>query len=258
MTAVEVHAEVCGDPAAPPLVLVNSLGTDLSMWAPQVGALSSGHRLIRYDTRGHGRSPAPPGPYALADLGADLLALLDRLEVSRATVCGISMGGLTALWFAQHHPDRLERIVLANTAARIGTCEGWNERARAVRAGGTEAVANTVIERFLSAGFREREPEVTEQLRQRLVALDDDGYAACCLALAQADARPGVTEVRTPALVIVGSADVATPPSDGRWLHRHLPDSRLVVLEGAGHLSSVEQPAAFNRAVLGFLGKETP
>jgi 3-oxoadipate enol-lactonase len=253
---MEVRAEVCGDPAAPPLVLVNSLGTDLTMWAPQIGALSPGHLLIRYDTRGHGRSPAPPGPYTLADLGADLLALLDRLEVSVATVCGISLGGLTTLWLAQHHPDRIERIVLANTAARIGTRDGWIERARTVRAGGTAAVADTVIERFLSPAFRVRDAETTGRLRQGLVALDDEGYAACCLALAEADLRPGIGDVRTPALVIVGSEDVATPPTDGQWLHRHLQDSRLVVLDGAGHLSSIEQPEAFNRAVLGFLGKE--
>lgn len=257
MTAVQVHAEVSGDPAAPPLVLVNSLGTDLTMWDRQLAPLTAGHRVVRYDTRGHGRSPTPAGPYTVDDLGADLLALLDRLELPRATVCGISLGGLTALWLAQHHPDRAERVVLANTSARIGTHAGWTERAETVRARGTAAVADTVIERFLSPGFREQDAEATEQLRRGLVALDDEGYAACCLALAEADLRSGVGDVRTPALVIVGSEDVATPPADGRRLHRSLPDSHLVTLEGAGHLSSIEQPEAFNRAVLGFLGEET-
>lgn len=256
MTAVKVHAEVTGDRAAPPLVLVNSLGTDLTMWDGQVAALSADHRLVRYDPRGHGRSPAPPGPYTLADLGSDLVALLDRLKIERVIACGISLGGLTALWLTVTHPERVDRLVLANTAARIGTREAWMERARTVRSEGTIAVADVVVDRFLSAGFRTRNSEIATRLRQRLVETDDEGYAACCLALAAADLRSAVTEVQAPVLVIGSTEDVATPPEGARWLHDRLPDSRLQLLEGCGHLSCLERPRAFNHAVLNFLGQE--
>lgn len=258
MSAVEVHAQCTGAHGAPPLVLVSSLGTDLTMWDPQLAALAVDHQVVRYDTRGHGRSPAPPGPYTIDDLGSDLVALLDRLGIARTAVCGISLGGLTALWLARHHPDRVGRIVLANTAARIGTRAGWQERADTVRRDGTTAVADTVVERFLSAGFRQRDPATTDRLRQRLRGLDDEGYAGCCLALAEADLRDDVARVTAPALVIAGTEDVATPVGDARWLDEHLTDSRLVVLDGAGHLSSIEQPEVFTQAVLGFLQEVAP
>lgn len=253
---MEVHAEIAGEPGAPPLVLVSSLGTDLTMWDPQVPTLSATHRVIRFDLRGHGHSPSPRGPYTIDELGADLVALLDRLGIERTAVCGISLGGLTALWLAQRHPHRVERVVLANTAARIGTREGWQARADTVRRDGTSAVADVVIERFLSPGFRERAPATAGRLRRRLCELDDEGYAACCLALAQADLRERVETVTTPALVIAGTEDGATPVADAGWLDDHLPDSRLVVLPGAGHLSSIEQPKSFTAAVLGFLQED--
>lgn len=257
MTAVRVHAEMTGARDAPPLVLINSLGTDLTMWDPQVPVLAEQRRVIRYDTRGHGRSPAPPGPYTIDDLGSDLVTLLDRLAIARAAVCGISLGGMTALWLARHHPDRVERLVLADTAARIGTRDGWRERADTVRRHGTASVADTVIDRFLSPGFRAGEPRTAERLHGLLSGIDDEGYASCCLALAEADLRDEIAGIAAPALVIAGSEDVATPMDDVRWLDAHLADSRLFVLHGAGHLSSIEQPAAFTEAVCGFLEETT-
>lgn len=256
MSAVAVHSEVTGPSGVAPLVLVNSLGTELTMWDGQIPRLSRNRRIVRYDTRGHGRSPAPPGPYTMDDLGADLVALLDRLEIERADVCGISLGGLTAIWLAANQPARVDRLVLANTAARIGTSDGWTRRARTVRAEGTAAVADAVVERFLSPGFRDRAPATAAHLRDGLAALDDEGYAACCLALADADLRGEVGSIVAPTLVITGTEDVATPPQDARWLDDHLADSRLVMLSGVGHLSSIEDPAAFGRAVLDFLRQE--
>ncbi|MBW3659409.1 MAG: 3-oxoadipate enol-lactonase [Actinobacteria bacterium] len=254
MSAVDVHVDVTGAPGAPVVVLVNSLGTDHTMWDPQVAALAASHRVVRYDTRGHGRSPVPDGPYHLDDLGSDLVALLDRLDVTRAAgVVGISLGGLTALWLAAHHPQRVERVVLANTAARVGTREGWEDRAALVRREGMVAVADTVIERFLSPGFRAADPATTAGLRARLRSLDREGYAACCEALATADLRPIAGEVAVPALVVGGTEDVATPVEDAQWLADRLPHAELVVLPGAGHLSSIEQPATFTAQVLAFL-----
>ncbi|MBW3619282.1 MAG: 3-oxoadipate enol-lactonase [Actinobacteria bacterium] len=254
MSAVDVHADVSGAADAPVVVLVNSLGTDHTMWDPQVAALAADHRVVRYDTRGHGRSPVPEGPYHLDDLGGDLVALLDRLDVARAAgVVGISLGGLTALWLAAHHPHRVERVVLANTAARVGTREGWEDRAALVRREGMGAVADAVIERFLSPGFRSADPDTTTRLRERLRSLDPEGYAACCEALATADLRAVAGEVAVPALIVGGTEDVATPVDDAQWLAGRLPHAELVVLPGAGHLSSIEQPEAFTGQVLAFL-----
>lgn len=259
MSAVDVHVEFAGDPAAPVVVLVNSLGTDLHLWDPQAAALAERFRVVRYDTRGHGRSPSPEGPYAIDDLGADLVAVLDRVGAARAEgVVGISLGGLTALWLAAHHPERVHRVVLANTAARVGTREGWQDRAALVRREGMDAVADAVVERFLSPAFRAAAPETTERLRTRLRSLEPEGYAACCDALATADLRPVAPDVAVPALVVGGTEDVATPVADAAWLAEHLPRAQLTVLAGAGHLSSIEQPAAFTERVLAFLSEGSP
>lgn len=256
MRAVDVHLEVAGDPAAPVVVLVNSLGTDLHLWDPQAAALAERFRVVRYDTRGHGRSPSPAGPYTIDELGTDLVGVLDRVGAHHASaVVGISLGGLTALWLAAHKPERVERVVLANTAARVGTREGWQARAALVRRDGMEAVADAVIERFLSPAFRAADPDTAERLRTGLRSLDPEGYAACCEALATADLRPVTPEVAVPALVVGGTEDVATPVADATWLAEHLPRAQLTVLPGAGHLSSIEQPDAFTERVLAFLAE---
>jgi 3-oxoadipate enol-lactonase len=252
--SVAVHRELTGPEDAPVLLLSNSLGTDLSMWDPQVGPLSERFRVIRYDTRGHGRSPVPEGPYDLADLGGDALALFDRLGVERAHVAGVSLGGMTAMWLAIHAPERVERLVPCFTSARLGPREQWVDRAAKVRAGGTEAVATTVAGRWLTPARRAAHPEELSRLRAMLAATPAEGYAACCGAIERMDIRGELAGIRAPTLVIVGEEDPATPPEHGELIASLIPGARLEVLEHAAHLGNLERPEAYTSLVLDFLG----
>jgi 3-oxoadipate enol-lactonase len=251
-----LHCRVEGPSDAPPLVLANSLGTDLHLWDPQAAALSSRFRRVRYDGRGHGRSEAPPGPYSIDQLGGDLLAVLDGLDVGRAHLCGLSMGGLISLWLAARHPDRVDRLVLVSSASRIGTEERWEARVQAVRNGGMEAVVDTVVDSiFLTEAFRRRDPATTRRVADVLLSTPVDGYVGSCLALRDADLGPLVPQVRAPSLIVAGRHDVSTPPEDAESLRDRLPGSRLVVLDAA-HLCNIEQPEAFTDAVVEFLTSE--
>ncbi len=250
---VRLAYRVDGPADALPVVLSNSLGTDLRMWDPQLPALSKHLRVVRYDSRGHGRSDVPPGPYTIERLGRDLLALLDHLEIERAYVCGLSLGGMVALWLAAHHPHRVDRAVFANTAAKIGTAESWNVRIEAVREGGMPAIRDMVVTRFLSEAFRRRKPDVECWVGDMLEATPPEGYIASCAALRDADLSEVITTIRVPSLIIASALDEATPPTQSRELHTAILGSKLVVLDEAAHLSNLEQPDAFNCVVLGFL-----
>jgi 3-oxoadipate enol-lactonase len=245
--------EVSGPERAPWLVLSHSLGTDLSLWDAQVAALAQTHRVLRYDARGHGASAAPSGPYTIEQLAHDALALLDALRISRARFCGISMGGQTGLWLAAFAGDRIDRLVLANTGARIGTRAIWNERIAAVEAGGLAAIAEGVLARWVTAGFRDARPAETARLREMLLRTPAAGYAACCAALRDADLRAAARSVRAPTLVVTGAQDVATPPADGRALAAAIAGAAHVEL-AAGHLSNVEEAEAFTAAVARHVG----
>lgn len=249
---VRLAYQVDGSADAPALVFSNSLGTDLRMWDDQVVALRPHFRIIRYDTRGHGQSDVPHGPYTIERLGHDLLALLAHLHIERTHMCGVSLGGLTALWLAAHHPKRVERAVFANTAARIGSVERWNARIEAVRDGGMTAIRAVVLARFLSPSFRAAHPEATQRIGTMLLATNPDGYVAACTALRHADLRVLVPTISIPALIVAGALDEATPPLQSEALHTAIRGSELVVLP-AGHLSNVEQPQAFNAHLLRFL-----
>ena len=250
---VRLAYRVDGPDDAPALVLLNSLGTNLHMWDPQVALLSRHLRLVRYDCRGHGNSDVPAGPYTLERFGLDLLALLNQLGIERAHLCGLSLGGMVALWFAASCPDRVSRAVFANTAARIGTRESWDARIEAVRTGGMRAIRDIVLARFLSEGFRREHPEVVRQLGEMLEATNPRGYIEACAALREADLRTRVTAIHTPSLIIAGGLDESTPPSQARELHAAITGSELLVLSDVGHLSNVEQPEEFSRAVLALL-----
>jgi 3-oxoadipate enol-lactonase len=251
-----VHYEWSGPPGPEVLVLSHSLGTDFSMWDPQMPALSTHFRVLRYDTRGHGGSGVTEGPYTLAALGADVLGMLDALGVARAHFCGLSMGGQIGMWLGTNAPDRVSRLVLCNTGARIGTTESWNARIEAVTKGGMEAVAAGVVERWLSASFRERAPEAVARARALLLGTSPQGYAGCAAALRDADERDRLGSIRAPTLVIAGSKDPATPPADGRFIADSIPGARYVELDAA-HLSNLEAPEAFTAALVGFLSTPT-
>jgi 3-oxoadipate enol-lactonase len=243
-----------GPPQAPVLVLSNSLGTNLALWDEQMPALSARFRVLRYDTRGHGSSPVSPGAYSIAMLARDVLVLLDAFEIERAHFCGLSLGGMTGLWLGIHAAARIDRLVLANTAPQIGSTETWNTRIDNVRKGGMEAIADSVLERWLSAGFRARAPQAVSRVRAMLTTTPPDGYIACCGAIRDADLWPGVAGVRSPTLVIAGSRDAATPPADGKKMARRIAGARYVELD-ASHISNVEAADRFTAETVAFLGR---
>ncbi|MCJ2088588.1 3-oxoadipate enol-lactonase [Methylobacterium sp. E-005] len=254
LDGVRLHYRAEGDPANPALVLSNSLGAALDMWAPQVEPLAARFHLIRYDTRGHGQSAVTPGPYTIAQLGRDVIGLLDHLGLGRAHFAGVSMGGLTGQWLALNHPERLARLALCNTAAYIGPPENWTNRVAAVRADGVGSIADAVASRWLTADYAAAKPELAASLRQMLSATASEGYAAACLAVCDADFRADLSRIAVPTLVIAGTHDLSTPPAEGRFLADHIPGAQYRELSGA-HLTNLEDVERFNAALLGFFGE---
>jgi 3-oxoadipate enol-lactonase len=233
---------------APALVLLHSIGCDHAMWAPQAAALR-GWRTIRPDIRGHGRSDAPAGDYALERLAEDVADTLAALGVRNAVICGLSLGGLVAQAVALRAPSAVRGLVLANTAARIGTAEAWADRAALVRAQGLDAIADMAMARFFSEDFRARRADVVDGFRAGLLATSAGGYAGCCAALRDADLRGDVGRIAAPTLVIGGTLDVSTPPEQTRALAAAIPGARHLELDAA-HLSNVERPEAFAAALV--------
>jgi 3-oxoadipate enol-lactonase len=253
---VQLAYQVEGADNAPPLLFLNSLGTNLRMWEPQVAALVGDFRIIRSDIRGHGLSAVPPGPYSVDRLGLDVLALLDALLIDRAHICGLSLGGLIALWLAARYPERVRSAIFANTGARIGTREGWNARIAAVQAGGMAAVREMVLARFFSTGFRAAHPDVVAGVGAMLDTTDPAGYSAACAAVRDAHLKPLIPGISVPALIITGALDVSTRPLQSEELHGAIQGSKLVVFHEAAHLSNLEQPAMFTSAVRRFLAEQ--
>jgi 3-oxoadipate enol-lactonase len=242
---------------APTLLVVNSLGCDHAMWDGQVASWRTTHHVLRYDQRGHGGSDAPDGPYDLDRLGRDALAVLDAFEVDRADVCGLSLGGLVAQWLCVAAGERVHRAVLADTAARIGTRDGWLERAALVRHQGMDAVTEPVLDRFFSPQARAGDIPAVAQVRAVLAGMSPEGYASSCEALALADLHEEVATISHDCLVVVGTADVATPPADAHELVASVPHATYAELVGAGHLSNLERSGEFTALVADFLAAPT-
>lgn len=243
---------VDGPDGEPAVLLLHSLGTTHELWDAQLPALRSSFRVIRYDMRGHGRSTAPPGEFSIEQLGRDAIAVLDAAGAERAAICGISIGGVTAIWLGQHTSRRVRRLVLANTAARIGTSETWSARMRAVREEGMEKAAELAMPRWFTDEFRERRPDVVARFRALVTACPLESYIAACAALRDADLRRELHRVVAPTLVIAGSRDPSTTVADGAYLRDNIPDAELEVLEAA-HLSNVERPMEFSELLTEFL-----
>jgi 3-oxoadipate enol-lactonase len=247
-----IHYQLSGRPDAPLLVLSHSLGVNLSMWDPQLPKFTTHFQVLRYDTRGHGRSGVSSGEYSIALLAQDVLGLLDALGAGRAHFCGLSMGGMIGMSLAATAPHRFHKIVLSNTAAKIGTAETWAARIEAVRKNGMPAIAPAVIERWFTPQFRAGSPGVVAGIQRLLEAADPEGYIACCAAVRDMDCRDELSEIRVPALVISGTQDPGTTPADGRFLAERIRGARYTELH-ASHLSSVEDSAGFTAEVLRFL-----
>jgi len=241
-----------GPEHAPALVFSNSLGTTHRMWDPQLEPFTRHFRVLRYDGRGHGQSSATPGPYSIEQLAGDVLRLLDTLKLERIYFCGLSMGGMIGMHLGAAHASRVHKIVLCNTAAKIGTPDVWNARITAVQAGGMKAVAGAVIDRWLTAAFRATHPGETTQVLSMLEGCDPAGYAASCCAVRDADFRQKLGGIHVPTQIIAGTHDPATPPADGRALSELIPGAKYTELPAA-HLSNIEAREEFNREVLAFL-----
>jgi len=249
---LRLHYALSGPPAAPVLILSNSLGSNFSMWDAQAPTLETEFRVLRYDMRGHGQSSAPPPPYAVSDLALDILALADSLNIARFHFCGLSIGGMIGMAIALQAPQRLGQLVLRNTAVKIGTPEFWNTRIQTVQSKGMKEVAGAVTARWFTPAFQQTSPDKVASAIRILEALDPQGYVGGCTAVRDFDFRESVSLVRTQTLVISGTHDPAATPADGRFLAASIHGARYIELN-TSHLSNIEDPAQFNEAVLSFL-----
>jgi len=243
-----------GPPGAPLLVLGNSLGTTAELWQPQLATLRRHFRLVRYEHRGHGGSPAPDGPYTIAGLGGDVLRLLDGLGAARVSYCGVSLGGMVGMWLAAHAPERVTALAVCCTSARFPDQGFWTDRAARVRAGGLAPLAEQVVGRWFTPAFAAHDPATPAHFVATMRAdVDPGGYAGCCDAIAGMDLRPALPAITAPTLVIAGSEDPATPPWHGAVIARAIPDSRLRVIRGAAHLANVSEPGEVSAALTSHL-----
>ena len=247
---IELHYQLEGPPGAPVLVLSHALGLSLAMWDPQLPSLSEQHRVLRYDHRGHGGSPVPAGSYTIEELGRDLLHLLDRLGLERVSFCGLSLGGMVGIWVAANAPDRIDRLVLCCTAARMPRPDDFAARARTVREDGMDAIADGLIGRWFTPAFPARHPEIIARIRAILLATPREGYAGACEALAHMDLRDDLPRIAAPTLVIGAEQVQSTPPEKSREIAQRIPGAELVLVPNAAHLANLEQPDAVTERIL--------
>ncbi len=249
VTSDDTHIafELTGNAEGEPLVFLHSLGSDRNQWRPQINALSPDFRTLEVDTRGFGQSDAPPGPYTLERLSTDVIELADMAGFDNFHLCGLSLGGMMAQWIAIHHPDRLRTLTLANTAAKIGTAEVWNERGENAMANGVGSMVEVILARWFLPAFAARNPELIASLSATLTATKAVGYAGACAALRDADLRDEVSAIKAKTLVIAASHDGATPPSDLEFLHAKIDGSRYHLINNAAHISNLEAADEFTR-----------
>ena len=241
-----------GPTSGRPLLLANSLGTTMDMWAAQTAVLANTFKVVRYDARGHGQSGVPAGSYSLDRLGCDALELLDSLDIGQASFCGVSMGGMIGQWLGVRAPDRLDRLILANTSPFMGPMSGWDARIASVLKDGMGSIVASVVERWFTPDFRKTEESRVVPLRDMLLRTDAAGYTGCCAAIRDMDMRRVLGTISTPTLIIGGSEDPATPPEHSHHLADGIAGARLIMLPAA-HLSNVEQPSRFTDAMLDFI-----
>lgn len=248
----QIHYALEGESSKPLLILSNSLGADFSMWDSQTPEFLQSCRVLRSDTRGHGKSSVTPGPYSIEQLGKDVLALADSRQFERFHFCGLSMGGQIGMWLAANAPERLKKVILCSTAAKIGTPEMWNPRIATVLKEGMKNVAAGSIERWFTPAFRAKNPAAIAHIQKILETTSPEGYSACSAAVRDFDFREQLNNILTPTLVISGTHDPATTPADGQFLANHIAGARYVELNGA-HLSNIEDADRFTQEVTAFL-----
>jgi 3-oxoadipate enol-lactonase len=255
VNGISINYEVDGPRGAPWLVLSNSLATNLAMWEDQAREFARTFRVVRYDQRGHGKSDAPAGRYTFAQLIADAIALMNALAMNKAHFIGLSMGGTTALGLAQQHPDRVDKVIVCDSPCQSTpmTAQQWEERIAIAEKQGMEALVEPTIARWFPPELIAAEPPHIDKVRQMIRATPVAGFIGCAAALANHNYAGKVGTVKRPVLFVAGEKDGATPAAMAK-LHEALPGSRYVELAGAGHISNMDQPGAFNRAVSEFLG----
>jgi 3-oxoadipate enol-lactonase/4-carboxymuconolactone decarboxylase len=241
-----------GPEGAPLLVLANSLGTTSAMWEPQLGVLTGRFRVVRYEHRGHGGRPAPPGPYTIEQLAGDVLEVLDAVGEERASLCGLSLGGMVAMWLAAHAGERVERLVLCCTAPHLPPAGQWAERAATVRAAGALGLLDALMGRWFTPGFAAGRPDVARLVAGMLATADAEGYASCCEAIGAMDQRDDLASIDASTLIIAGAADPVAPPASALAMQERIAGSSLVVLRAA-HLANIEQPERFTAALVDHL-----
>jgi len=247
-----------GNSGLPVLLLSHSIGTDHGMWEPQVSDLIQHFQVLRYDTRGHGASDAPAADYSIEQLGEDVLGLADGLGIRKFAFCGLSLGGAVGQWLAVHAPERVVRLVLANTSSKFGSREQWETRIRMVREGGMSAVVDLAMQRFFSPETVERGNPHAQSIKSVLLGTNPIGYLGCCAALRDFDSNAVLEKVSAPALVIAGKRDVSTPwAGNGEILAQKIARASSLQLDAA-HLSNLECPRAFSSAVADFLLAGSP
>lgn len=241
-----------GPADAPLLVLSNSLGTTMAMWDRQVEAFASRFRVLRYDTRGHGASAVPDGVYSLDRLGLDVLELLDHLQAGPVSFCGLSLGGMTAMWLGYRAPERISRLIIANSSAYMGPRSMWQDRMTITLDRGMAAIRDAVLNRWFTESFLATESDVITSTANDLCATSVEGYNGCCGAIRDMDLRPVLCLIGSPTLIIAGTCDLATPMDHSRLLQENISKATLTTLDAA-HLSALENPGEFSERVLAFL-----
>jgi 3-oxoadipate enol-lactonase len=251
-SGVKLFYTIEGKDGAPFLMLSNSLGTTHRMWDAQMAAFAVKFRVIRYDRRGHGQSDSPPGPYSLEDLGNDALAIMEVAGAKKVNWCGLSMGGMTGLWLASNHPDRIEKLVVSSAATFMPPPELWNGRIKTAQDKGMEVLAAPTMQRWFTADFIRNSQDKVAVIRTQFLETTVDGFSGCAAAMRDMDLREIVKTIKAPTLVIVGSDDQGTTPAEAGIIVNRVPDSRGIILKGS-HIINVEKPEAFTKDVLEFL-----
>jgi 3-oxoadipate enol-lactonase len=241
---------------APWLVLSNSLAADHTMWEPQMPLLVSRYRVLRYDTRGHGRSEAPAGPYTLSGLVDDVVRILDHHGIGKASFMGLSLGGMTGLGLAIGHGGRLDRLVCCDARADAPEAyvKGWDERLAVVEQEGLQGILQGTVERWLVPSFRAAHPHVVAEVERMILATPVTGYKGCAEALKRLDYLKDLPGIAVPTLFVVGAEDMGAPPEVMRRMAEAVPGAKLVIIPDAAHLPNLDNTLAFNEAIAGFLG----
>jgi 3-oxoadipate enol-lactonase len=256
VNSVRLHYHDTGPRDGLPLIFANSLGTDFRIWDPLLPHLPPGLRIVRYDMRGHGLSDAPAGDYWMGDLVADAANLLESLGITDAVFVGLSIGGAVAQGLAAERPDLVRALVLLDTAAKLGTEDGWRDRIAKVRAGGIDAIADGILRIWFTRAFRAEKPDELAVWRNMLTRTPLDGYCGCCAALSGMDLRESTARLRLPVLVAVGEEDGSTPPDLVRETAESIPGARFEIIRGAGHIPCIEQPQALGALITKFMKEQ--